>query len=1099
MNASGVEVIGKLDKEGQLLLEEYNAGKELDIERIDEKIIDLQNEAAEGKAEEAAARIRGLELAREYREEILKKLDEIKGLEQELKSAEQDAKDGAMDRAAYKEFRRATERAILESKLEMVDAYHGLIHGLGGDISSSAKRAKLFQQQQIDHVKEIQHNANSDLLGHPAEAQGETPDKWNSSVPRLFMSAMPTFQTMLKFFGEKAADGRGYLYERFIPQHTQASHNEYVGKTEAREKMREKLTEIFGKKTSIENFLDMSRKDGAVLEYQEGGQKKTIDLTRGQVLYLYMINKMADGQMKLSRMGITDADVLKMAKELPEEMVRFADWVQEDFLTELREKYNKVHERMFGAPMAAIESYFPIKINKRSRGEKIEPGMNAEDKPSTVTGSVIKRTKNAVAIDLSADAMQVLLGHIDDMENWAAWAEFRRDVKSLLNYRHFQNQVKGMESLRYGSGEKLWKNFVDVANIAAGSFKPSSTAADRAVRNIAKGVVSSKIAFRYFTAVKQILSTPAFWSEVDFGKMMNAYLHQKEAWDWAMKNLPGFSKRWEGRASGNEILLESDADWKVWQNRAVQWLSKEGMRANAFIDALTVATGAKAVFETKYEMFKKAGYSEERAREKALNRAAEAYNESQQSSESAYLSPLQAEATFVSSVLTAYRNSPFGYNRKMATAIANLKKKMKKGFKQESIEYMTKQLMRDGLNEEQAKKFAKSVYRRSVARDAADVALYEFFLNYVWVLGPSLIYIIGGDDDEKKKELNVEALIDGAMGGLGNLPAGETLTGAIKAIAEGDVSNFKLPQAVAMQDMETIADLMQTDPVRAAGELLNMVVAMGIRVNPQTFTDMFVALADTEDWSDPREIAMLVLRLINAPNSKLELLEADEAMENYGANIEEITREYAEYQKSKRAPLSGWLYSDESEQKAIERYEKRFKKILDERFEVVVENTDEYDMWYENSDPQMKAKLAKLRQKFLEGDKETTMEKLDSIDVTKKVLFGSGYDEVNTVYYELSTAEDEDMAMMIDTKLKELQPIYEGLEKAEDRTAYANEHQKEIGLYKTLDEIERGVGNCKSAMKKIGEEYPDYAQDFMTTIRTLRAEAVELINKYRNE
>lgn len=1108
VNASGVEVIGKLDKEGQLLLEEYNTGKELDLERIDEKILDLQNEAADAngnvegesgepdaeRTREVAARLRGLELARQYREEILAKKDEIKGLEQELKSAEQDAKDGAMDRAAYKEFRRATERAILESKLEMVDAYHGLIHGLGGDISSSAKRAKLFQQQQIDHVKEIQNNANSDLLGHPAEAQGETPDKWNSSVPRLFMSAMPTFQTMLKFFGEKAPDGRGYLYERFIPQHTQASHNEYVGKTEAREKMRKKLTEIFGKKTSIEDFLDMSRKDGAVLEYQEGGQKKTIDLTRGQVLYLYMINKMADGQMKLSRMGITDADVLKMAKELPEEMVRFADWVQEEFLTELREKYNKVHERMFGAPMAAIESYFPIKINKRSRGEKIEPGMNAEDKPSTVTGSVIKRTKNAVAIDLSADAMQVLLGHIDDMENWAAWAEFRRDVKSLLNYRHFQNQVKGMESLRYGSGEKLWKNFVDVANIAAGSFKPSSTAADRAVRNIAKGVVSSKIAFRYFTAVKQILSAPAFWSEVDFDKMVHAYTHQREAWKWAKENLPGFTKRWEGRAAGNEILLESDADWKVWQNRMIEWLSKEGMRANAAIDALTVAVGAKAVFETKYEMFKKAGYSEERAREKALNRAAEAYNESQQSSESAYLSPLQAEATFVSSVLTAYRNSPFGYNRKMATAIANLKKKMKKGFKQESIEYMTKQLMRDGLNEEQAKKFAKSTYRRSVARDAADVALYEFFLNYIWVLGPSLIYIFGGDDDEKKKELNVEALIDGAMGGLGNLPAGETLTGAIKAIAEGDVSNFKLPQAVAMQDMETIADLMQTDPVRAAGEVLNILVAMGVGVNPQTFTDMFVALADTEDWSDPRELAMLVLRLINAPNSKLELLEADEAMENYGANIEEITREYAEYQKSKRAPLTRLMYSDDSEQKAIERYEKRFKKILDERFESIVENTAEYDMWYENSDPQMKAKLAKLRKAYLGGDKETTMEKLDSIDVTKKVLFGSGYDEVNTVYYELSTAEDEDMALMIDTKLKELTPMMDEYNKlrGDEHKAYREENLGKIQFYNRLNGHKNNVNTLKGIMKK----NPDKAQEKLERIRKIRTKAIDLINNY---
>ena len=1097
VNASGVEVIGKLDKEGQLLLEEYNNGKMLDLERIDEKILELRNEAAEGKSEDAAARLRGLELARQYREEILKKRDEIKGLEQELKKAKQDRADGLMSREAYTEFRRSTERAIVESKLEMVDAYHGLIHGLGGDISGSARRAKLFQQAQIDHVKEIQHNANSDLQGHPAEAQGETPDRWNGSVPRLFMSAMPTFQTMLKFFGEKAADGRGYLYERFIPQHTQASHNEYIGKMEAREKMRKKLTEIFGKKTTIEKFMDMSRKDGAVLEYQEGGEKKTIELTRGQVLYLYMINKMADGQMKLSRMGITDAVVMKMANELPQGFKEFADWVQEELLTELREKYNKVHERMFGAPMAAIESYFPIKINKRSRGEKIEPGMNAEDKPSTITGSVIKRTKNAVAIDLSADAMQVLLGHIDDMENWAAWAEFRRDVRSLLNYRHFQNQVKGMESIRFGSGEKLWKNFVDVANIAAGSFKPSSSAIDKAVRNIAKGVVSSKISFRYFTAVKQILSTPAFWSEVDFDKMVHAYTHQREAWKWAKENLPGFTKRWEGRAAGNEILLESDKDWKVWKNRFVEGVSKEGMRANAAIDALTVAVGAKAVYETKYEMFKKAGYSEERAREKALNRAAEAYNESQQSSESAYLSPLQAEATFVSSVLTAYRNSPFGYNRKLATAIANLKKKMKKGFKQESIEYMTKQLMRDGLNEEQAKRFAKSTYRRSVARDAADVAQFGFLLSFVWALGGGAKYLFGGDDEEEKKEILLEAALDGATSGIAQLPAGETLTGAIKAIAEGDVSNFKLPQAVAMQDMETIADLMQTDPVRAAGELLNILVAMGVRVNPQTFTDMFVALADVEDWSDPREIAMFVLRFNNAPNSKLELLEADEAMENYGANIEEITREYAEYQKKKRAPLTGWLYSDEKERKAIERYEKRFKKILDERFETIVENTDEYDAWYENSNPQMKAKLAKLRKAYLEGDKETTMEKLDSLDITKKVLYGSGYDEVNTVYYELSTAEDEDMAMMIDQKIEELTPMMDEYKKltGDDKKAYREKNLEVIQLYNKLNNYKNDVNTQKGIMKK----KPEKAQKKMEIIRKKRTKAVELINNYRNE
>jgi hypothetical protein len=259
---------------------------------------------------------------------------------------------------------------------------------------------------------------------------------------------------------------------------------------------------------------------------------------------------------------------------------------------------------------------------------------------------------------------------------------------------------------------------------------------------------------------------------------------------------------------------------------------------------------------------------------------------------------------------------------------------------------------------------------------------------------------------------------------------------------------------------------------------------------------MFVAFSDVEGFN-AEELGMLIMRIASSANSQLELLEADEAMENYGANIEEITREYAEYQKSKRAPLTGWLYSDESEQKAIERYEKRFKKILDERFEVVVENADEYDMWYENSDPQMKAKLAKLRQKFLEGDKETTMEKLDAIDVTKKVLFGSGYDEVNTVYYELSTAEDEDMAMMIDIKLKELQPMMDEYKKLRDdeRKAYGEENLEQIQFYNKLNDCKNNVNNLKGAMKK----QPERAQEHMNNIRKKRAEAMELINNYRKD
>lgn len=298
---------------------------------------------------------------------------------------------------------------------------------------------------------------------------------------------------------------------------------------------------------------------------------KQFDLTKGQMLYIYMVNKMSDGQMKLRRMGITDDVVTELMTKLPEEAVQFADWAQNELLKDLRGKYNAVHERVFGAPMAAIENYFPIKIRKETRGEKGDVSeVGQEGKPSTVTGSIIKRTKNATAIDLSADAMQVLMEHIDDMEHWAAFAEFNRDLNVLLNYKHFQNQVKNMTSVRYGSGTELWKNFKKTAQIVSGTYRPSDSSIDRAVQNIAKGLTRSKINFRLFTAAKQLLSAPAFWTDAGVEELAYCYVNPKGSFEWAKENLPGFAERWQSRTMGNEKLLKSDSDWDVWRNEFVE-------------------------------------------------------------------------------------------------------------------------------------------------------------------------------------------------------------------------------------------------------------------------------------------------------------------------------------------------------------------------------------------------------------------------------------------------------------------------------------------------------------------------------------------------
>lgn len=760
INASGVEVIGSLDMYGQEMVESYNAGKLINGKQLDDAISEAYNNLADKDREvrkefnldedadvekfadeyiptgedpkdatiedykKSRASVQGYELAREYVDNIQSAVKEIADLKKELEDALMAKRKGGMSQEAFNEFRKSTMEAIFESKVGMIDAYHSLISKFSEGVRESGKRAKAFQQAQIDRVKAIQHNANSDMEGHPAKVQGKKPTRHNNAITRALMSPLGTFQTILQKFGEKAVDGKGYLYDRFMTQVTDAGHKEFEGIVAARATIEIKLKELFGKRFDTNKFCSRLREHCATVSYIEGGKEHSFELTRGQALYIYMANKMTDGQMKLRKMGITEEVVASLVKELPEKMVLFADWVQDDLMTTLRGKYNAVHERLFGVSMAAIENYFPLKIRKEGIGEKNEPGQDAEAKPSTITGAIIKRTKNSAALDLSADAMQVLLEHIDQMEHWAAFAEFNRDVNSLINYRHFQNQVKSMTTLRYGSGDVLWENFKEVVAIATETYKPKRGEFDKAVLNITKGITRSKINFRLYTALKQVLSAPAFWNNAGVKELAFAYVNPAGSIKWAKENLPGFKERWMSRSMGNEKLLNEESDWKVFRTKFVENATKWGMTPNAAVDALTVAQGARAVYLTKLRQFKDAGYSEEQAEKKALQRAAESYNESQQSSEGAYLSAMQASGTAAAAIFTTFKNSNFGYTRKTAQAVANISRKMHAGYKEETIEYMKKKMMREGLTEEQAEKFATKIYYKSLYKDVADGARF---------------------------------------------------------------------------------------------------------------------------------------------------------------------------------------------------------------------------------------------------------------------------------------------------------------------------------------------------------------------------------------
>ena len=117
--------------------------------------------------------------------------------------------------------------------------------------------------------------------------------------------------------------------------------------------------------TKLLNGVEKSYEPGVkVLDVSE---MKEHELTQGNLLYIYMVDKMSDGRMKLRKMGLSKTEVENITAMLDPRFKQLADWMQDEFLVEKREEYNEVYKRMFGTSMAAIENYFLLKISSQSK------------------------------------------------------------------------------------------------------------------------------------------------------------------------------------------------------------------------------------------------------------------------------------------------------------------------------------------------------------------------------------------------------------------------------------------------------------------------------------------------------------------------------------------------------------------------------------------------------------------------------------------------------------------------------------------------------------------------------------------------------------
>ncbi|MCL1868621.1 MAG: hypothetical protein FWF72_06750 [Paludibacter sp.] len=737
--------------------------------------------------------------------------------------------------------------AILERQHDLEKLQMWLIGELTDLIELGMCNLAEWKEREIAHNMEIAAEAIAAVTDKPVKTQGEEkkmPTVKPSLLKRWYLSAYKSFEFMLSYIDRNHPTGEGAMYRRWMPLLTKASDQMWNGYNEYAATVNSAAKSIFGE--SFEKVLSDSRTySGCSLTYmlypEESGaddgemHTETIPMTKGELMYVWLTWQHADGREKLegrydaekerfvNGMGITQEDIDSIEKTLGEKYIRFGRWIQDEFLTDTREKYNKTHIDVFGTSMGKVAHYFPLKYADKDLTPKADIDDISPALPSTMTGAIINRVKTTKHIKLDANFIDILMEHGRDMESWNAYAKLRKDLNALLKNREFRNR---MEANSAGSFEA----FESAARIAVDANQKEPTDAEQTFINTVRKLQGAAIAGRINTAFKQgaaVLSYPFYAVNAKYyEKLINNLLNPikfKDSITWAKNNLPTYAERLGQGVFGNEKLLTEEwedslqaagkrgfgarIDNKIIEKtgketrafgkagRAIdkgsQWLTTKGMLPNKWMDGWFFACGSRAIYEYEYEKNLGIGMSEQAARERALFDAANYSNKVSQSANPAYLSELQKSKTWWAVSMSAFMNANFGFGRNVTEGALQLKRAGRQ------ILTLTAENTTKGMSEAEAKKAAQKEVLNANGKAVLKLIYSGFIANVAFEMFDMVLssLISGGYDDDDEKE---RQLLNAAWHSpLNNVLGGNLLVSAFDGYAPQSLMDSEISRAVS--------------------------------------------------------------------------------------------------------------------------------------------------------------------------------------------------------------------------------------------------------------------------------------------------------------
>nr|DAX06734.1 MAG TPA: Cytosine specific methyltransferase [Caudoviricetes sp.] len=1129
---SGVIKMGSLDAKGQAFMSEYKKAINMDDKSLNNYIANIEEDSAknEDNVEMNDYRLAGIQAAIMYKQQIGGNDADIAELKKqigELKNKKDATKED-------KDLLKSLEKKLFENKFDRITMYENLLNNIQRMVKESKGRAKEFREEITEHKNEILHRANLDLEGVDSTYYDTTTAKKklvNNDLQRAVFSSTYTFEQFLKFFGKKAANGEGYLYNYFTKLNQDALDEEQLYNEMNRNALDEKTKELFGKEKFMKlvgiDGKGMKEMDVEVTDYsnKETG-KRTIHLKQGQMLYIYLVNKETDGEMKLRAMGITEEDVAAIEENLDPRVKAMGEWLQDEYLPECQRRYQATHTKYFGAPMKDVENYFPLAINNRARNVKEDVNQDSDamsQLAGTFTGAIVTRRVNVIPLDIeNADAFEVAFNHLQEMEEWSAMLPFRQDINTLLSYTHFRNQVQNMSSVAYGSGKTLWNEFKQTAQIAAGTYKPKVNAGmmDSRIAAAMGGIAVAKISGRLWTAIKQSQSATVFLPECDFTRFVKNGVNPYGSWKWAKENIPDFRKRIENITYGDVKLrqyldeLEKYHDW-------TKVISKWGMAPNILVDGITCAVGARSVYETEVNRLTKLGYPKEKAEEKAYYKAVAAYNKTQQSSGGMYLSPMQVDRTYVSAALSLFKNANYAYGRMQIEACRGLARTYDFwGGKHKTtlIESMTRQIMEeDGLDENTARAIAKATYNRTFRQSIGRLINFATLVPVSWALYKVLPYLLTGDDDDKKKDMIEEAVLKGFATSLSDnyvIPFASNILNAGLKVEDGkptfDQEVFRYQNLYinpATSDLANIYSMVGNQKWYSVANKLGMLgVQSLIGFNPETVGALYQALseADYDNGNTAKEWQIGILKAISAPEESIRELYMDELGLKSGdikkIPLAELEKRYAERQINRDNLLSQIGMDAETFNGYVDKYQKSFEKKIKDK----MDKWDEYDkkkadeFFDTTSDHKLKDMIEKKRTKDANAAADEQIAK-EGLNQEKKGKEPSeeAYDAVKM---SIDVAEDNAISTYNKVLYKRYAVLNDEYNNQTDAMKYIfmNKHPN-FKAYKDLESEYTTYGKKMKELKEklVSADGYDAKQTILKQIRAEREKFSELQSKVR--